>query len=432
MTDLKTKVALVVDNGLFVYIAQKIASQFGKVYYWTPWVSAFPKSNDLLIGAGLPEIERIRWFWDYIDKVDVFIFPDVYFGDLQEQLRDMGKAVWGGFRGDELELNRNGTKKLLKQLGLPVGNYERVVGLEALREYLKEHEDVYVKVSTVRGDFETFHAPTYSLVEPKLDELESKLGAKKFIEEFIVEDNVEAVVEIGYDGWCIDGEFPSIGIQGYEIKDKGLLAAIKPYDELGEQVKMVNSKLSPILKNYGYRGFFSTELRITKGNVPYLIDPCMRCGSPPSELYQEMIGNLAEVIWAGAHGGLIAPEPVCKFGCEVMIHSSWADEHWQAIDFPESIRQFVKLRNLTRIRDRYYVVPQRVGLAEIGAVVGIGDTLKEAIDHAKENCEKIGGYYIECKLDSIDEAIEQIKAGQKIGINFASKEELDAVADDSD
>ena len=247
-----------------------------------------------------------------------------------------------------------------------------------------------------------------------------------------MEDNVEAVVEIGYDGWCIDGEFPSIGIQGYEIKDKGLLAAIKPYDELGEQVKMVNSKLSPILKNYGYRGFFSTELRITNGNVPYLIDPCMRCGSPPSELYQEMIGNLAEVIWAGAHGSLIAPEPVCKFGCEVMIHSSWADEHWQAIDIEESIRQFVKLRNLTRIRDRYYVVPQRVGLAEIGAVVGIGDTLKEAIDHAKENCEKIGGYYIECKLDSIDEAIEQIKAGQKIGINFASKEELDAVADGGD
>jgi len=432
MTDLSTKSCLVVDNGLFCEISVKLASKFGKVYYWTPWVSAFPKSNDLLIGAGLPEIERIRWFWDYVDKADVIVFPDVYFGDLQEQLRDMGKAVWGGFRGDELELNRNGTKKLLKKLGLPVGHYEQVVGLSALREYLKAHKDVYIKVSTVRGDFETFHAPSYSLVEPKLDELESKLGAKKYIEEFIVEDNVEAEVEIGYDGWCIDGKFPEIGIAGYEIKDKGLLAAIKPYDELSDEIRMVNDKLSPILTNYGYRGFFSTELRITKDKTPYLIDPCMRCGSPPSELYQEMFANLPEIVWGGAHGQLVKPEPTCKFGCEVMLHSSWADEHWQAIEFPPEIRQFIKLRNPTVINDKYYVVPQKVGLAEIGAVVGIGDTLKEAIEHAKKNCEQVKGYYIEAKLDSVDEAIKQIEAGEKLGIKFATPKELADAADCSD
>jgi hypothetical protein len=49
-------------------------------------------------------------------------------------------------------------------------------------------------------------------------------------------------------------------------------------------------------------------VRCTKDGKAYLIDPCCRAGSPPNELYQLMISNLADVIWYGAEGLVIEPE----------------------------------------------------------------------------------------------------------------------------
>lgn len=421
MIDLSGKNCLVIDNGLFICAAQKLAEKFGQVYYWTPWESAFPKSNDMLIGKGLPGIIRINHLWDFVDKADVVVFPDVYFGDLQDELRDREIPVWGCFRGEELELNREGAKKLFKKIGLPVGDWASVTGIQDLRKYLQDHEDVWVKVSATRGDFETFHSIKYSQVEPKVDELESILGAKKNIQKFVVEHSIPAQVEIGYDGFTVDGEWPATAIQAYEIKDRGMVGVVKPYDQLCEPVKWVNRKLSEVLKNYGYRGFFSTELRVTEEGVPYLIDPCCRAGSPSVEMMLEMFSNLPEIIWEAAHGRMLDPIATASYGCEIMIHSTWADQHWQPIDFPQEIERWIKLRNLTRINGRNYVVPQRVGLPEIGAVVGLGETLEDAIEQAKEYCEQIEGYYLEFKTDCIEDAMSQIKAGEKLGISFQAE-----------
>lgn len=421
MENLKNKTVCWIDNGLFVDFALRFAPEFARTLYWMPWVSSFPKSNQLLVGDGFDEMERIRFLWDHVEEVDLFIFPDIYFGDIAEQLVRMGKPVWSARHGDDLELYRDETKHLMEELGLPVAPWKLVVGLPALREYLKAHDNQWVKVSTVRGDFETFRAINYELIEPRLDDLEWRLGAKKNIYEFIVEEGIDDAVEIGYDGWTIDGEYPPESMTAVEIKDLGMMGVAVQYDELTEPVKFVNAKLAPYFKQMGYRGFFASEIRVKKNGEAFLIDPCARCGTPSNELLQEMFGNWPHIWWEGAHGRITAPERVYKFGVEAMIHSSWSDKNWQAISFPDSVRQFVKLRNHTKILGKDYVVPLETSLPEIGAVVGMGDTIEEAVEHLTENAGQIEGYQVEIKLDSISKALHEFEQAEEFGVALTSE-----------
>lgn len=415
----QTKSVCVYDQGLFVELAVRLAKDFGQVYYFSPWESAFPKSNDILIGKGIPGIERVNNFFDIIDNVDLFVFPDIYSGSIQKYLVEKcGKRVWGSRYGDSLELYRKETKEYMKSIGIDIGPYEVIIGLNALREYLKEHEHQWVKISFTRGDMETFEAENYDTIEPKLDELEHNLGAKKEIMEFIVEDAIPADIEIGYDGYTIDGKFPSQGMWGLEIKDKGYIGVFSTYEDMPKQIWDINKKLEPALRNYQYRNFFSTEFRMGKDKIPYVIDLCCRAGSPPSELYQNMYMNLADILWFGAEGKVIDPIPAGKYGAEMLIHSAWADKNWQAVNFPEKIRDQVKFRNLTIINGKYYVVPQAIGLPEIAAVVAIGDSVEEVIKGVQELAKQVTGYYIDIFPDCLDTAQEEIDRLKKMGITL--------------
>lgn len=410
--------ALVVDNGLFVGFALRIAPAFKELLYWSPWQSAFPKSNQLLPGDGFDEMTRVKHLFDAIEKADLIIFPDVYYGDLQEKLVRDGKLVWGSRRGEILELNRMRSKKILQEHGVQPSFAVPVRGLENLRSYLKEHENVFVKISANRGDFETFHSSRYELTEPKLDELEHKLGAKKQIAEFVVEDAIEPAEEWGIDAFCIDGQWPVRTFAGFESKDVAFVGRVIEWDEIPEYLRAPNEKLSPFFAKHSYRGFFSTELRITPERETFLIDPCCRLPSPPNEIQQMVFDNWPDIIASGAKGIMVEPNTVHKYGVCAMIHSSFADQNWQSVLFPESVRPFVKLRNHCKIDGVDYVVPQSVGLPEIGAVIGLGETLDEAMEHLEENAEQIEGYYIEIKTEGLKAMEETVEAGKELGIDL--------------
>jgi hypothetical protein len=419
MIDLKSKTAIVVDNGLFCDLAARLGRDFGKVYYWAPAYSGFPKPNISWVGKGIDGIEVINDpFGDVYDKADIWIFPDVYFGELQTRLESQGKYVWGSRMGEQLELDRPGSKKLFTKLGLPVGHYEVVHGMDNLRGYLKSKKNVWVKISYFRGIRETFQAIDYKMVEPVLDDMEHDLGAFKNVIDFVVEDDLPDRFEVGVDCYCIDGQFPTKTLTGVEIKDVGYVGIFADYDKIPEPVTRFDRVISPVMRRYGYRGFYSTEVRIGKDQVPYMIDFCARAGSPPNELYQEFYKNISEIIWQGAHGICVDPEPVAKYGAEALIHSAWADKNWQPVDFPEEYRKFIKLRNPTRIAGRYYAIPQAVGLPEIGAVVGFGNTMQAAIDMVTKIAKEVRGYYIEVKTESFDQAQEEIEKAEKFGIKI--------------
>jgi hypothetical protein len=406
--NLKSKTCLVWDNGIFTAMAVTLAQTFGRVLYYVPWTSGMPKSNALLIGEGIEGVERIKSPWGYFDDVDIWIFPDVYEGDLQEFLVGRGKRVWGCRGGGELEIDRPSSKELSKELGIDIGPYKVIFGLDALRKHLKAHKDQWVKISGTRGDMETFGAKEYAHVEPRLDELEHNLGALKKIMEFTVEKGIPDAIETGYDGVCIDGKFPKNAMTGVEVKDEAYLMKTVRWSELPEPVRRVNELLAPALKRYGYRGFISTEVRCTDDGKAYLIDPCCRAGSPPNELYQVMIENLAEVIWYGAEGIVIEPEFRAKWGAEVLLISDWADKNWMHVTFPEEVRENVKLRNFCLIEGEYYVIPQWTGCAEIGAVVAMGDTAEQAIEECKRICALVEGHLLDKPTDALDIAREQL------------------------
>jgi predicted RNase H-like HicB family nuclease len=407
--NLKSKTALVWDNGVFCDLAVHLGKSFGRLLYYVPWTSSMPKSNALLVGHGLEDIERIVEPWSYFDEIDIWIFPDVYESGLQEWLVKQGKRVWGCRGGAELEIDRPISKETCRKLGIDIGPYKVITGLDNLRSYLKKNKDQWVKISGTRGDMETFGAPNYERVEPRLDELEHNMGALKKIMEFTVEEGINDAIESGYDGYTIDGKFPKGALVGVEVKDEAYLGKTVRWQDLPESVRGVNEKLAPALKGYGYRGFISTEVRCTEDGKAYLIDPCCRAGSPPNEVYQLIMANLAEVVWYGAEGIVIEPEYNAKWGAEVLLISEWADQNWMQISFPEKIRDNVKLRNLCRIEDEYYVIPQWTGCAEIGAIVALGDTPQQAIDEVKRIAELVHGHLLDKPIDALDKAGEQME-----------------------
>ena len=417
--NLKNKTVLVYDNGLFVDLARTLARSFGRVLYHCPWESGFPKMNIGRLGQGISEIELCASPWAEFDAIDLWVFPDVGAGPLQDWLRDQGRRVWGSGSGENLELDRVNTKKLLARADLPVGPYAVVKGITALREFLKAHKKQIVKLSKWRGHMETFRADDYRTIEPVLDKLEYELGPGfKETTSFLVEEALEHKVEVGIDGYCVDGEFPKHILTGIEIKDLGYVGALAAYADMPDCATAFSKAMGPLCKRGQYRGFWSDETRADNPDSGYMIDACMRMASPPGEVYQELYENLAEIIWHGAGGVMVEPKASAKYCAEILIHSTWANADWQPIDFPASNGRWVKLRNCCKIGKQWYIIPQSVPMGEIGAVVGLGNTMKAACAMAHEIAQSVSGYSIDIPEGAIEEAQAQIAEAKSMGINL--------------
>jgi hypothetical protein len=305
-----------------------------------------------------------------------------------------------------------------------------MVGIDKLRAHLKKHDDQYVKISRTRGDMETFHSPNYEAVEGQLDGIDFKLGPKADLMEFIVEENTGPAIEIGYDGYTIDGKFPSSCLVGVEAKDTAYVAKQMRYSKIPPAVRGVNAKLSPQLAKYQYRGFLSTEIRSTEDGHDYLIDPCCRSGSPPGELYQLIVENLGEVIWYGAEGILIEPEFAGKWGAELIILSDALAEAWVKVSFPEEYAENVKLRYFTEHEGSTYVIPQANKMPFLGAVVGYGETAQEAIAKVTEVAKTVEAFDLKSQPEALETALADLKEMLgKAGDKPVSKEQ--AMAEES-
>lgn len=415
MTNLKTKTVLVWEpGGIFVEMARRLAKDFGRVLYCNDWVGSYPTSRGLVVGDGDPDFERIVDPWAHADEIDLWVFPDVYNAGLHTYLRSQGKRIWGcGGMGSMLELDRVATKKMMAKGGQPVGDYKEIKGLTSLRKHLKANKDQFVKLGGTngeRGDMETLHAPNYEHAEPVLDEIEHRLGARAHVMEFVVEAAIDPAIETGWDGVAVDGKFWSKTMSGIEKKDQAYCCRVIDRQQVPPQVLAVNAAVAPYMRKHEYRGFWSTEVRVTPDGKGYLIDGTARCGSPPNELMQIMCANLADVMWYGAEGILIEPDfGDNRWGAEVLLHSTWADANYAHIRFPAKYRDNIKLRHYTVIDGDVYISPQSTGMPEIGAVVAAGRTAKEAIDQAKAIAETVESHQLEIPVDAMDEALKDLK-----------------------
>lgn len=422
MTNLKDKTAIVVDNGMFIELAIRLSRDFGTVYYFSPWISEYPLSKDNRVGYGVSEIERIQTFWDYIDEADIFIFPSIYFPDWQECLKNMGKRVVGSGWADQLERDRYKAYKKYVSLGLPQPGTIKIKGIDNLREHLNGVENKWIKVSEYRGGGnETWHHVKPELSQRKLNKIQDNLGGEGSIAEWLVVDAIDGddVVECGVDiPMSVDGQFPKKVPFGYEKKDCCYLGRVKPYADISPLITDFNVKIAPILKREQYRNCLSTEIRVGKDKVPYMVDFTARFPSPPGEIYLELIENLGEVYWGASEGRMVEPVYKAKYAMQISIDSCAAENCWLTVCFPEKIRKWVKLRNFAIIDGKYCIIPRYPDFNNVGSIVAIGDSIKEVEKLARSYCEQVEGEDIQCKVGDIQKVMDIIEKGKSLGISF--------------
>src|SRR5690348_637794 len=140
----------VLDNGLYCSQAEAL-SEGGKntVVYCKPWARPFPTVDDYAVGHGYGHLQKEVYCFDHLLDSDLIVNFDVSQNDLIHFLRQVlpKKAIFGAGLGERLEHDRVLFKKWLVQLGLPVGPYKVIKGLEALREYLKKNPKKYIKTN---------------------------------------------------------------------------------------------------------------------------------------------------------------------------------------------------------------------------------------------------------------------------------------------
>lgn len=413
-------VACVVDHGMFMPVAEKLAERMAKIYYYTPWEKGFADLKDVILGDGIELLHRENDFLKspQFEEIDLFVFPNIMYSGLQERLEAIGKSVWGSRSADELELFKGRFYSTLEKVGLPVPAHKRIQGMSALRKYLQENDDKFVKISFFRETMDTWHHIDYEHSEGDLDNLACQLGPFKEDILFYVLDNIDTPIEGGIDNYCIDGQWPSYAVLGYEKKNESYLATVKPFSEMPEVFLKVNEAMGPVLGRYRYRNFFSTEVRV-KGNTSFFIDPTCRTPSPAGEEQLELYSNISDIIWHGAHGELIEPEIAAEFAGEALINHTGKVDRWRSLRVPKEIRRWVKLYGCAE-KDGVSWWPPSTD-PTVGCVVGIGDNMEEVIDHINSTVEGLGDAPVKIDTSSFPSLLQEIEKAQKLGIEFSDK-----------
>jgi hypothetical protein len=409
------KTALVLDSGMCQSLAHRLALEYERVLYCFRSADFAPDVSSLKVGTGYDDIERVQDWEDYKDQVDTWIFPYIYSGPLQDMLRREGRAVWGaGGKGERMETDRWEMIELMQAVGLPVPESHRLIGISALRKFLKANDDFVVKVSYVRGLTETFTSPNYNVIRLKLLEIEHDLGAAAEEQEFIVQKKIKKKREIGYDGYNIRGLFPKLAQWGVESKDEAYASTMVEYDKLPEGVRFINDKLAPAMKSFEYGGFFYTEAIEDDEDVPHLIDTTCRMGSPSGECWMEHVKNVGKVIEGGANGKLVEQEKSSNFAVQVTLRSDFVRKNWLELMIPADVRPWIKLvTSYRKTKKIEAVTPQEDYDNIIGCAVGVGDTLEEAREMCIEHAQQVvgNGFQVGFEEQELDNAIKILEEG---------------------
>jgi hypothetical protein len=426
VVDLSDKTLVMVDHGISIHLAEKLAESYGKVILYIPNVEAYPCPDRDVIGTGLKDVERV---YDLVPVLEehsgckpdvVFFFPDIGFAGEQRRLKADGWAVCGSGDSDRLELDKWFFQQQLEKVGLPTAHTEKLKGITALCDYLKGRKEggCFIKVSHHRGLMETKRWLGKFLSSVWLKDLETRLGHHAESQVFLVQDKIDSVGEIGVDTFNLNGQIPENSLCGLEAKDAGYFC--KVFKEQPEILKAVNDAMAPVFEKLGMNGQYSTEVRIDEKQRGYYIDGTMRMPSPPGELMPEMYKEhcYARAIWSLAHGELPVLEPAYQYGAEVILTSSWLEDgHWLPIEFPPEALRFVRLKNYCIIGGKYYIVPNNNG-SFLGGAIGMGNTPEEACKMALKYAESVHGEDVKYESDVLERAQKGIEKMKSVGIEF--------------
>ncbi len=420
MDDLTGKTVLVWDaGGDYTHVAEAIAPDFANVLYHVPFETSFTTAKGLTPGIGLDGVERVADPWERMDEVDLIVFTDVGNYGLIEWLREHGMAVFGCGVGGKYETDRALLKQMCEGAGIDTAQWAPLRGVDAVRKILEKHDDLFVKISYLRGESETRKHKSWKFSKSWFNRLSANLGPYAELADFLIEVPIEdgdgPCVEIGMDNFCADGQFPEVTLYGYEGKDAAYLGCVA---RLPHRLAQVRDRLSAPFAKAGYRGALSTETSETESGS-YLIDLTCRFPSPPSELQSKLIANLGQVLWDVAHGIVPTPDYRFRYGAQIVLKSTEFQEQGIALDIDRPDR--VAVHGHCQIDGQDYAVSVSE-IEEMAGAIGMGDTMEDAIREACEVAEGVEGADIKYDAGALSKIIEQIQEGEKLGITWAGED----------
>jgi len=414
------------DKGLFIHIAQRLAEDVGTMEYFSPYEEAFTRPHKKRLGEGVPGINRIYHFFENIDDVDLFIFPDVGMGDLINDLRERGKRVYGvGLEGQQIELVRFELKKILKQRGLFSAPYVEKDGFDKLVAHLMNNPDVYVKVNDdCRGIVESFYVKDFKSAKNKLYKLAFDLDCFAETTPFMVEQPIfpgKKGVEMG-DDWSFANDYLPFGCYGIERKGDSYGGRFIPYEKLPQPVRVVTDAMRPVFKRGDVRSARSTEIRFGRIDgkvVGSFGDACQRFGCPPSGVITRGYSNLPEIFYRMAGLEPVVPKFTKEYCAEIIVGGSSVNDEAVEIFLDEKHMNRVLLRQYCKIGDQIFRVPQKDGTL-VCECIGFGDSLIEAQQQARESVELVDFEGKTWQVDTFDEMDGELERASKMGVGLAS------------
>lgn len=419
MKDVSDVTFCLCDSGLFEPLAFCLAEQGKRVILWSQDKSAFPSVKQEVIGDGFDNIERVNDFWPLLGEIDCFAFPDIGQAPLQQHLVDIGKVVWGSRGGDILELDREFLMETLEKVGLDVPKFEVVVGWTALCKHLIDKEHKYIKISRFRGDMETTHWNSWAQDEQWLYWLAINFGSVKERIRFLVFDAIDTDLEIGGDTYCVDGNWPSLMLNGIEWKDKSYFSAVTKREDMPDQIKEILEAIGPELKHYGYRNQISFEDRV-KDDQHFYIDATQRGGMPSSGSQQLVWKNFPDIVWHGANGELLDPEPSAQFTIECMITTKPTKDLWDEVEIDPKLLPWARFSSCCYVDGKFCFPPDEFHEGELGWLVALGDTPKEVLDRIKELADMLPDG-LNADVEALAGVIQEIDKAKDEGIPFTDE-----------
>jgi hypothetical protein len=425
MRDLESITCCFIDSpdGLYLPLARSLAPGYKRLLYTNLNAEGAETINEAVIGEAFPaeeNFERIDDFWMHRNEVDLWVLPDSKAAGLQLELERQGFPVWGSRRSIYLEHSRETFIRVLKDLGLEVPKYKRIIGLDALRDYLRDKEDQIIKISRYRRSMETRKWRSWADDEWWLDLMAVNLGGVKNIWPFLVFESIETDLELGADTYFVNGQFPKVMVDGYERKSRGYFAAVKPAGEMPEQTRAVMDAFAPILEKAGHGNFWTIEVRV-KDEHSYFIDPTPRGPMPASGSQALLYKNLPEIIAAGAEGELVEPDLAGKFAAEVGLTLKREGAAWRTCGLPAELADFMKLSGACYVNGRAWFPYRQEDTDDgIGWLCAIGDTPQETIEKLLAYKELLPPG-VEADTDSMVDLLKEIKTAEQEGIEFSKQ-----------
>lgn len=420
--NLSNKKLLIIDRGHYTDVAMH-CGKFCETYYNVLTADPYENSPRAQIGKGLPGVKWVGSYEEVLDRVDAVFFTDVYDGKKQEFLRSKGYPVCGCGASEKAELKKDFFFEEMDRAGLPVPDTYRAEGLDDLWEYLKDKKpgEYFIKsAEQYRGDWETEKFYNRHQLKLLINNKRQQLGEERAKEiELLVQRKIESEVEVGVDGFSLNGRMPKNSAIGYEIKDEGIIERIFP--EYPENIQAVLDKMTPMYRRLGGdAGSYSLEMRITGDGDIYPLDATKRCANPPTALLCKMYGkSYVEALFALASGEMPELRPEHEYGAEIVLYSKWLGEDNELhIGCPDGAPlDWLALKSAVRKGGQYYRVPND-NCGNLGSVRETGKTWEDAAKKAVARIDELDIAALDCKRGLFDEAEKAIKAGRKFGIEF--------------